>query len=132
MADLFKVKIVSPDRVFYENDVTMVEFTTTEGQLGICRRYEPTTVIIEPGVLTLHEDGDTKVAALHSGFAEILPESVTILAELVEWPKEIDGERAASARERAEERLRTRAAGIDLVRAEAAFHRAIARIGALK
>jgi F-type H+-transporting ATPase subunit epsilon len=132
MPEPFKVKIVSPDRVFYDNDVTMVEFNTTEGQLGIYRKHMPMTVIVEPGVLTLHEEGEKKVAALHSGFAEILPETVTILAELVEWPTEIDGERAKSAYERAEERLRTRPAGTDFVRAEAALHRAIARMGALK
>jgi F-type H+-transporting ATPase subunit epsilon len=69
---------------------------------------------------------------LHAGFAEILPDSVTILAEIIEWPGEIDGERAEAAKERAEERLRARTPETDVARAETALQRAIARIQVLK
>ena len=72
------------------------------------------------------------MAALHAGFAEILPEGVTILAEIVEWPDEIDVSRAEAAKERAEERLRSRTPETDIARAETALQRAIARIQTLK
>lgn len=54
----------------------------------------PLTVIVKPGILHITEKDGEKEAALHSGFAEILPEGVTILAEIIEWPNEIDENRA--------------------------------------
>lgn len=134
MADnhLFELRIITPDRVFYEGEASMVEFNTTEGEIGILKRHVPTTVIISPGILTITEEDGTKEAALHAGFAEILQDKVTILAEIVEWPEEIDEERAEEAKKRAEERLRSPTPETDILRAETALQRAIARIHVLK
>ncbi|MDE7043471.1 MAG: ATP synthase F1 subunit epsilon, partial [Acetatifactor sp.] len=121
-----------PDRVFYEGEAEMVEFNTTEGQVGVLPGHIPLTVIIKPGILHIHEAEEEKIAALHAGFAEILPEGITILAEIIEWPSEIDESRAVAARERAEERLRSRTPETDIARAETALQRAIARIQVLK
>ncbi len=124
----FKLKIVTPDRIFYEGDVTMVEFNTTEGEIGIYKNHVPTTCIVKPGILTITTEEEVKNAALHAGFVEILKDSITILAELVEWPGEIDLDRAEKAKDRAEERLSQKAEGMDVLRAELALQRAIARI----
>jgi F-type H+-transporting ATPase subunit epsilon len=132
MADTFALRIIEPDNVFYEGDVEMAEFNTTEGEIGIYRNHVPMTVIIKPGVLTITEPDGEKKAALHAGFAEILPDKVTILAEAIEWPDEIDVERAQSAEERARERIAARGEGIDLDRASVALQRALARINCLK
>lgn len=128
----FLVRIITPDRVFYENQADMVEFNTTEGEIGVLPGHIPMTVIVRPGILYIHETEGEKKAALHAGFAEILPEGVTILAETIEWPGEIDENRAKSAMERAERRLQGKAANTDLARAETALQRAIARIQVLK
>ena len=69
---------------------------------------------------------------MHAGFAEILPDRITILAEIIEWPDEIDESRAETALQRARERLENRDAQTDLARAETALQRAIARIEVLK
>lgn len=127
---VFMLRIITPDRVFYEGAADMVEFNTTEGQIGVLPGHIPMTVILLPGVLTIHEPESEKLAALHSGFARILPDGVTILAEIAEWPDEIDLTRAQKARDRAKERLRKKEAGLDTARAEAALRRAIARIEA--
>lgn len=134
MADnnLFKLKIITPERVFYEGEVSMVEFNTTEGEIGIYKKHVPTTVIVSPGILTITETEETKEAALHAGFAEILQEEVVILAEIVEWPEEIDLERAKAAKDRAEERIRSKTPETDVMRAETALQRALARIHVLK
>ena len=134
MADqnLFTLKIVTPDRVFYQGEVSMVEFNTTEGEIGVLKGHVPTTVIISPGILTITEAEETKEAALHAGFAEILQNEVVILAEIIEWPEEIDEERAKRARERAEERLPTKTPETDILRAETALQRAMARIHVIK
>ena len=130
MADnnLFTLKIITPDRIFYEGQVSMVEFNTTEGEIGIYKRHVPTTVIVDPGILTITEEDGTKEAALHAGFAEILQDEVVIMAEIVEWPEEIDLQRAEAARDRAEERLRSKTPETDVLRAETALQRALARI----
>ena len=134
MADnnLFKLKIITPERVFYEGEVSMVEFNTTEGEIGIYKKHVPTTVIVSPGILTITEAEETKEAALHAGFAEILQEEVVILAEIVEWPDEIDLDRAKAARDRAEERIHSKTPETDVMRAETALQRALARIHVIK
>ena len=134
MADnnLFKLKIITPERVFYEGEVSMVEFNTTEGEIGIYKKHVPTTVIVSPGILTITEAEETKEAALHAGFAEILQEEVVILAEIVEWPEEIDLDRAKAARDRAEERIHSTTPETDVMRAETALQRALARIHVIK
>lgn len=132
MADLFKLRIITPDRVFYEGEAEMVEFNTTEGEIGVYKKHIPMTVIIKPGILTITEESETKTAALHAGFAEILPDQVTIMAEIIEWPVEIDQDRAEQAKERAEERLQNKTPETDIARAETALLRAMARIEVLK
>lgn len=134
MAEMsFKLNIVEPDGVFYEGEVDMLEFNTTEGEIGVLPGHIPMTVIIKPGIMTIYETGkDEKKAAVHAGFAEILQDKVTILAEVVEWPEEIDAARAEAAYERAQERLQQKDPGTDMVRAEAALLRAMARINLVK
>lgn len=134
MADnnMFTLRVITPDRVFYKGEVSMVEFNTTEGEIGVYKNHVPTTVIVSPGILTITEADGTKEAALHAGFAEILQNEVVILAEIVEWPEEIDAERAEKAKERAEERIRSKTPETDLLRAETALQRAMARIHVIK
>ncbi len=131
-ANDFTLKIITPDRIFYEGPVKMVEFNTIEGEIGVLPGHIPMTVIIQPGVLTITEAEGQKEAALHEGFAEILQNRITILAEIIEWPAEIDENRAQDARERAEERLRAKEPGTDVTRAEIALRRALTRIEVLK
>ena len=128
----FTLRIITPDRTFYEGDVQMVEFNTTEGEIGILKDHIPMTVLISPGVLTITLEEETKVAALHAGFAEILGDRVTILAEIIEWPHEIDEHRAEEARARAEERIQAGSDDLDLKRAEISLRRAITRIQVTK
>lgn len=128
MDTAFRLEIITPDRKFYEGDVDMVEFNTHEGEVGIYRGHIPMSMVIAPGILTITEGSESKNAALHSGFVEVLPDKVTILAEIVEWPSEIDQERAKAALERAQTRIRELPEGIDVKRAELALRRAITRI----
>jgi len=128
----FHLRIITPDREFYEGDVDMVEFNTTEGAIGVLPGHIPLTVIVKPGILTITEAEGKKVAALHAGFAEILPEEITILAEIIEWPEEIDEHRAQEAMHRAQDRLASKTPETDVARAETALLRALARIQVLK
>jgi F-type H+-transporting ATPase subunit epsilon len=104
----------------------MVEFNTTEGQIGVYPGHIPLTVIVSPGILRIHEPEGERDAALHAGFAEILPDGISILAEVVEWPEEIDKNRAEEARIRAERKLEDNAG--DGGKAEMALKRSVLRI----
>ncbi len=134
MADknTFLLRIITPERLFYEGRVEMVEFNTTEGEIGVLPGHIPLTVILKPGILNIYEPESEKNAALHAGFAEILQDRVTILAEIVEWPQEIDVSRAEAAKARAEERLQNKTSETDIARAETALQRAVARIEVLR
>ncbi|MCF0131073.1 MAG: ATP synthase F1 subunit epsilon [Pseudobutyrivibrio sp.] len=128
MADnTFKVSIITPERIFYEGDASMVEFNTVEGEIGVFPNHIPLTTVIAPGILTITEDSGPKNAALHAGLAEILPDKVTILAEIAEWPDEIDVQRARDAEDRARQRLANKDENLDVLRAEAALKKALVR-----
>ena len=123
----FQVEIITPERVFYTGEASMIEFNTTEGQIGVLKHHIPLTTVLAPGLVTITEDEDTKYAAVHAGFAEILGEKVTLLAEIAEWPNEIDVKRADAAESRARDRLERKDENLDVARAEIALRKAIVR-----
>ena len=83
MADnIFKVEIITPDRVFYTGEADFIEFTTEAGDIGVYKNHIPMTTVLAPGIVNIYNGEDTKVAAVHAGFAEILGDKVTLLAEI--------------------------------------------------
>ena len=124
----FQVEIITPERVFYTGEATMIEFTSVEGDMGVYKNHIPLTTVLAPGIVTITEEDGQKKAAVHAGFAEILGDKVTHLAEIAEWPDEIDTDRAERARKRAEERLAAKAESLHVARAELALKRALVRI----
>ena len=115
----FEVEIITPERIFYTGEATMIEFNTTEGEIGVYPDHIPLTTVLAPGVVTITNGKDVK---------EILGDKVTLLAEIAEWPDEIDEKRAEAAKERAEARIAAKAADTDMLRAEFALRKALVRI----
>ena len=73
MADnLFTVEIITPDRIFYHGEASMVEFNTVEGEIGILKDHIPLTTVLAPGIVTISEENESKKAVVHAGFAEVL------------------------------------------------------------
>lgn len=130
MADnkYFKVKVISPDRIFFEGEADLLELKTSEGDIGILAGHIPLTAVIAPGIMRITKDGEVKEASLLEGFVEILQDRVTVLAESCEWPEEIDKNRANEAKIRAERRLAGGEGDINYTRAEMALRRALIRI----
>ena len=121
--------IITPERTFFEGDIAFTEFSTEEGRVGIYPGHEALTLMLSPGVLLIRDEKGERKAALHKGFAEILPDRVTVLAQIAEWPEEIDRNRAEEARIRAEREIRENGSSL---REELALRRAIARIEAVE
>ena len=132
MAEMFELKIIEPDGMFFEGQASFLEFTSVTGEMGVYANHIPLTTILAPGVVKIHNNGQVKKAAIMGGFIEIQKDRITVMAENAEWPDEIDVERAKAAKKRAEERLQKKDAGLDTARAEAALKRAMARISAAK
>lgn len=124
----FNLKVYSPNRIFFEGEVDMIELTTTEGDMGIYKNHIPLTAIVAPGILRIHKDGVVKEASLVEGFLQILPEEVIVLSEACEWPEEIDIHRAEEAKIRAERRLASSEGNINYDRAEIALKKALIRL----
>lgn len=133
--NLFDLEIISPERDFYEGKAAFIEMTTTEGDIGVYKMHIPVTCMLVPGMVKIYEESpnsEPKKAIIHGGFVEILRKRVRIMAEIAEWPEEIDLNRAEEARIRAERRIEAGGGGVDIGRAEAALKRSLARINALK
>lgn len=128
MAELFQLQIVSPNRIFYEGEASMVEMNTADGEIGVYAKHIPLTTVLAPGIVVIHEEAEVKFAAIHSGFAVIMPDKVTLMAEVAEWPDEIDIDRAEEAKTRAEKRLSEADASTDIARAELSLRRALTRL----
>lgn len=128
--DKLYLQIISPKKVLYDGECSMLEYTTSEGQVGILPGHIAMTQIIEPGVLTIYGDGEknTKVFAMHSGLVRIMPDLVTILPEVIEAKNEIDVVRAQNALDRADKRLNEKSSTLDLNRARLAKRRAETRL----
>ena len=132
MADTGTMKLLvnTPERVFFNGEATFVELATGEGEIGVYPQHIPLTAVLVPCVLTIHQNDGIKKAAVHGGIVEVLKDKVTILAEIAEWPDEIDVNRANDAKIRAERRLASKDSNLDVPRAEMALKRSLARLGA--
>lgn len=128
MANTFRLQVISPARVFFDEDVTMVELRTSEGEIGVLPGHIPLTAVLQPGTLRIQQEGGNKEAALLDGFVEIRGDKVTVLAEACEWPDEIDINRANEAKTRAERRLKSGEGNVDMIRAELALKKALTRL----
>jgi F-type H+-transporting ATPase subunit epsilon len=84
------------------------------------------------GAITYKSGGAEHTLSVAWGFAEVLPDKLTILAEAAERPQEIDTGRAQKAKERAEERLKSNDPKVDYTRAEDALQRAETRLNVAK
>jgi F-type H+-transporting ATPase subunit epsilon len=126
MAKKIKLEVVTPDKLLLSKEVDVVVCTGTEGEFGVLYGHVPFLATLAVGEMRFRDGNETDYAAIAGGFAEVTGERVTVLAEAAELAREIDTNRAKSARERAEKRLaQAQAEEIDFARAEAAMKRAM-------
>ena len=131
-ADFIELIIVTPERQLLRVTVTEVTLPGADGQLGVLPGHAPLITELGIGELTYRSKGGAQSdpIAIISGFAEVLGERVTVLAETAERAGEIDVERAEKAKKRAEERLAAAQSdpNIDWGRAAIALQRSLIRI----
>jgi F-type H+-transporting ATPase subunit epsilon len=122
------LEIVTPDRLLVREQVDEVEIPGAEGYFGVLPGHTPLLASLAVGELWYRKGQERTFLSIAFGFAEVLPDRVTILARLAETAEEIDQERAEAARKRAEERLAHPKADIDYDRARVALMKAITRL----
>jgi F-type H+-transporting ATPase subunit epsilon len=128
MADTFQLEIVTPEKLVVNEAVEEAQIPGLNGYLGILPGHAPLITELAVGVITYRVEGVTKSLSVAWGFAEVLPDKVTMLAETAERPEEIDVARAQKAKERAEQLLKSNDPDLDYDRAQDALKRAETRI----
>jgi F-type H+-transporting ATPase subunit epsilon len=128
MAEKLTLEVVTPDRRVLKTEADMVEIPGRRGELGILPGHAPLLTELAVGEIAYTNEGETERLAVAWGFAEVLPDKVTILAETAERADEIDVERAKAALERNEKRLAEATGTVDVERAEASIRRAETRL----
>jgi len=128
MADTFQLEIVTPEKMVVKDVAEEMQMPGKNGYLGILPGHAPLITELSVGEITYRNGGATHRMSVAWGFAEVLPDKVTILAETCERREEIDVKRAGEAKKRAEERLNSANPEVDYERATEALQRAEARL----
>ncbi|PIE71850.1 MAG: ATP synthase F1 subunit epsilon [Deltaproteobacteria bacterium] len=135
MADTIKLEIVTPERTIVDEEVKIVMVPGYDGEFGVLTGHTPFLTSLSVGRLHFVDSGGAERHVFVSGgFAEALPEKVTVLAESAERRQQIDLDRARRAKERAERRLNAGGpeSNIDIPRAKSALLRATHRLAILE
>jgi F-type H+-transporting ATPase subunit epsilon len=128
MADTFQLEIVTPEKKVVDTVATEAQIPGKNGYLGVLPGHAPLITELAVGEITFRAGAEEQRLAVAWGFAEVLPDKVTILAETAERPAEIDVARARKAKERAERRLSGGDPAVEVERSLDALHKAETRL----
>ena len=128
MADSFQLEVVTPEKKVVDEKAQEVQIPGKNGYLGVLPGHAPLITELAVGEIKYRTGSEEEHLAVAWGFAEVLPDKVTILAETAERPNEIDVDRARKAKERAEKRLTSGDTNVDVDRALNAIHKAETRL----
>jgi F-type H+-transporting ATPase subunit epsilon len=128
MPDTFQLEIVTPEKKVVDTAAEEIQIPGKNGYLGVLPGHAPLITELAVGEIKFRSGSEEQRLAVAWGFAEVLPDKVTILAETAERPSEIDADRARQAKERAEQRLTSGDTDVDVERALDALHKAETRL----
>lgn len=120
------LKVVTPDKLFFEGEIDMLVARTIEGDVGILLNHSPLVTILDIGRLVIKDGDERKIAACAGGYIDVRNNNITVVSDACEWEDEIDINRAERAKERASKRLEDK--DTDTFKAELALKKAINRI----
>ena len=124
----YQIDIITPERQFFSGEIESMVMDTPDGKRGIMAGHAPMVMSVAIGQIELKIDGQWKTAFSSEGFVEVTPHGVTLMAQTVEWPEEIDARRAAEAEKRAQERLRQKQSLNEYHSTMSSLARAMARL----
>ena len=127
MADKLQLEVITPEKLVLREAVDEVTLPGLDGELGILPEHTPLISQLQTGALTYRKSGEKRSVHVSGGFAEVLPDRVSVLTDVAEAAEDIDAERAKRSRERAEKRLQG-GGEIDVNRAQLKLQRAVTRL----
>lgn len=130
MAETFQLEIVTPDKLVVKDTAEEMQIPGKNGYLGILPGHAPLISELAVGQISYRNGRETHYLCVAWGFAEVLPDKVTILAETAERGEDVDCTRAQKAKERAEKRLTSSDPEVDVERAQDALAKANNRLEA--
>jgi F-type H+-transporting ATPase subunit epsilon len=128
MADTFQLEIVTPEKMVVRDMAEEMQIPGKDGYLGILPGHAPLITELAVGEITYRKDNYTHHLSVAWGFAEVLPDKVTILAETAERAEDIDAKRAQEAKQRAESELASSGTEDDFQRTAGDLKRADTRL----
>jgi F-type H+-transporting ATPase subunit epsilon len=128
MADTLHLQIVTPDKKLVDEQTDQVQIPGKSGYLGILPGHAPLLTELMIGEISYSKGGTMVYLAVSWGFAEVLPDKVTILADTAERAQDIDVQRAQEAKAKAEEELRNPSQEMDYDAVNRALRRAEVRL----
>jgi len=132
MTDTFQLEIVTPEKIVVRDTAEEMQIPGKNGYLGILPGHAPLVTELAVGEISYRNGGSTHHLAVAWGFAEVLPDKVTVLAEIAERAEDIDVQRAQEAKRRAEEQFGKGKTEDDFTHAEDALKRAETRLKVAK
>ena len=132
MSKLFNLKILTPEREFFDGDVEAVTMRAPDGSVTILADHTPFIMPVDVGTISIKRDGEWESAVNSEGFMEAHRQGVLIFVQTCEYPAEIDLRRAEEAKRRAEEQLRQKQSMSEYKQSKLALARAMARLKVTK
>jgi len=132
MPKLFNLKILTPEREFFDSDVEAVTVSAPDGKVTILADHAPFVMPVAVGLIRIKRDGVWEDSVNSEGFMEVHHDGVLIYVQACEHPDEIDERRAEEARRRAMEDLRQRQSMNEYKQSKIALARAMARLRVTK
>lgn len=132
MPKLYNLKILTPEREFFDGDVEAVTVAAPDGLVTILAGHIPFIMPVSAGTIRIKKDGVWEDAVNSEGFMEVNHQGVMIFVQACEHPEEIDASRAEEARRRAEEHIRQNQSMGEYTQSKLALARAMARLRVTK
>lgn len=124
----FRLQVITPDKIFFDDETERVIVRTTEGEMGILAKHENFTGALPIGPVKIMINGQYRLAALSGGVIKVSAEKTTIIAEAIEWADEIDIDWAKRSADEARERIHEKESKKEMMYAELKLRRAMNRI----
>jgi F-type H+-transporting ATPase subunit epsilon len=128
MAETLRLEIVTPQAIVFSEDVDMVTFPGSEGQMGVYPQHVPLIAMLIPGEIIVNRNGVETFLAVGEGLVEVTAKKVAIVTDMAIPSERIDEAKAEEARQRAEARLREKLSDEEVASVNASLVRSVAQL----
>ena len=128
MAETLRLEIVTPQAVVFSEDVDMVTFPGSEGQMGVYPQHVPLIAMLIPGEIIVNRNGVETFLAVGEGLVEVTAKTVAIVTDMAIPSERIDEAKVEEARQRAEARLREKLSDEEVASVNASLVRSVAQL----